>query len=99
MQDRERQIPYDFTYMQNLNNNINEQTKQKKDSWGNRLVVARGERVGGLGEKGEGTEKYRQVVTEQSWGYKVQHRKYIQQYCNNYVWCHLGTGSIRKNDL
>ena len=45
--------------MWNQNKNINEHTKQKKDSWGNRLVVARGERVGGLGEKGEGTEKYR----------------------------------------
>ena len=27
--DRERQIPYDFTYMWNLKNKINEQTKQK----------------------------------------------------------------------
>ena len=27
---RERQIPYDFTYMWNLKNKINEQTKQKQ---------------------------------------------------------------------
>ena len=28
--DRERQIPYDFTYMWNLKNKISEQTKQKQ---------------------------------------------------------------------
>ena len=28
--DRERQIPYDFTYMWNLKNKIKEQTKQKQ---------------------------------------------------------------------
>ena len=28
--DGERQIPHNFTYMQNLNNKINEQTKQKQ---------------------------------------------------------------------
>ena len=30
LSDRERQIPYDFTYMWNLKNKINEQTKQKQ---------------------------------------------------------------------
>ena len=32
--DRERQIPYDFTYMRNLKNKINEQIKQSR----NRLI-------------------------------------------------------------
>ena len=27
--EREMQVPYDFTYMRDLNNYINEQTKQK----------------------------------------------------------------------
>ena len=39
----------------------------------------------GLHEKGEGMEKYRLVVTEQSQGCKAQHREQSQQYCNNYV--------------
>lgn len=34
------------------------------------------ERGWGLGEKGEGTEKYKVVVTTESWGYDVQHRDY-----------------------
>ena len=34
--------------------------------------------VGGLGEKGEGTEKYRLVVTKESQGCRVQHREYSQ---------------------
>ena len=45
---------------------------------GNRLTVAREKGVGRLGEKGEGTKKYKLVVTEQSWGRKVQHRAYSQ---------------------
>ena len=34
----------------------------------NRLIVARGEEFGRVGEKGEGIKKYKLVVTEQSWG-------------------------------
>ena len=34
--------------------------------------------VQGNGLKGEGIKKYRLVVTEQSWGCKVQHREYGQ---------------------
>ena len=41
-------------------------------------IVARGEGAWGLGGKGEGSEKYRLVVTKESWGCKVQHRKYSQ---------------------
>ena len=37
-----------------------------------------GSGVGGMGEKGEGIEKYRLVVTEQSRGCEVQCRKYSQ---------------------
>ena len=43
---------------------------------GDRLVVARGVGVGGLGEKGEGIKKHKLVVTEQSWGGEVQRREY-----------------------
>ena len=32
----------------------------------------------GDGEKGEGIQKHKLVVTEQSWGCKVQHREYSQ---------------------
>ena len=39
----------------------------------NILMVARWERVRGMGEKGEGIKKYRLVVTEQSRGGEVQH--------------------------
>ena len=44
----------------------------------NRLMVARGEGVGGLGEKGEGIKKSKLVVTEQTQGCKVQHKEYNQ---------------------
>ena len=54
MSDRERQIPYDFTYMWNLKNRTNEQTKQNRlIDKENKLVVARG-RGGVMGEVGEG---------------------------------------------
>ena len=39
-------------------------------------MVARLEGVRGLDEKGEGIKKYKLVVTKQSWGCKVQHRKF-----------------------
>ena len=38
---RERQIPYDFTYMCNLKNSINEQNKNKLLDTEHRLTVAR----------------------------------------------------------
>ena len=31
-----------------------------------------GKGMGGVGEKGEGVKKYKRVVTEQSWGCKIQ---------------------------
>ena len=56
-------------------NNINEQTKQKRThSTENRLMVARG----GLGERGEGIEKYKLAVTKQPWRCIVRQRKYSQ---------------------
>ena len=62
MSDRERHIPYDFIYMWNLNNNIKKQNRLIDVE--NRLMVARGEEIGGLAEKGEGTEKYSLAVTK-----------------------------------
>ena len=40
-----------------------------------RLVVATGDGAWGLGEKGEGIEKYRSAVTKYSRGCKVQRRE------------------------
>ena len=34
---------------------------------------------GGCGYRGEGIKKYKQVVTEQPWGYKIQYRKWSHQ--------------------
>ena len=39
-------------------------------------MVARGEGIGALGEKGEGIEKYRLVGAKQSQGCKAQRREY-----------------------
>ena len=36
----------------------------------NKLMVTRWEEIGGLGEKGEGINKYKLVVTKQSWDVK-----------------------------
>ena len=47
--------------MWNLNNNIKKQNRLIDVE--NRLMVARGEEIGGLAEKGEGTEKYSLAVT------------------------------------
>ena len=38
-----------------------------------------------MDEKGEGIEKYKLVVTEQSWGCKVRPREQSRRYSNNYV--------------
>ena len=47
MPGREKQIPYNFTYMQNLKNKKKEQTKNRLLNTKNKLVVARREWVGG----------------------------------------------------
>ena len=47
---RERQIPYDFTYMWNLKNKINEQSKNKLRY---REQTGGCQTGGGLGKKGE----------------------------------------------
>ena len=75
LQVRGRQTPYDFIYMWNLKNQINPQTKSKLiiDTESG-LVVIRGEQVGGLGESGEGIEKYSLGVTGQSPECEVQRR-------------------------
>ena len=63
---RERRIPYDFTYMRNLKKTINKQNGNRLIDTEDGLMAARWDGVGGLGVKGEGIEKYRLVVTEQS---------------------------------
>ena len=45
----EKQIPYDFTYTWNLKNNINGQNKNRLIDTENKLMVAKGREVGGLG--------------------------------------------------
>ena len=61
--DKERQIPCDFSYMWNLKNKINKQTKQKQiHRCGEQTdVCQRGE---GMDEKAEGIKKYKLAVTE-----------------------------------
>ena len=41
-------------------------------------MIARWEGVGRMGERDEGINEYKLVVTERSWGYKGQHREYSQ---------------------
>ena len=61
---RKKQIPYYFTYTQNLKNNINKQQKRKRlIDRENKLMVDIGEEVWGMGKKSEGIEKYKLVVT------------------------------------
>lgn len=43
-----------------------------------KLIVARWEAVGELGEKGEGIKKYKLAVTKQLLECKVQHKEYSQ---------------------
>ena len=56
-------MPYDFTYMWNVKNKINEQAEQKQIhrifSW---LPGGRG--LEEMGEKGERIKKYKLVVTD-----------------------------------
>ena len=47
--ERERQIPYDFTYMWDLKNKINKQDRNKLIDTENRLTAPRADRIGGLG--------------------------------------------------
>ena len=54
--------------MWNLKNKINKQNGNRVIDAENRLMVARGERFGGLGEKGEGIKKYKLVVIKESQG-------------------------------
>ena len=50
-----------------------------------RLPDERGE--GENGRRGEGIKKYKQVVTEQPWGYRVQYRKWSsQRTCTHDPW-------------
>ena len=51
--DRERQIPYDFTYMWNLKNTTN---KTKLIDTENRMMVGRGWKGRGVGVMGEDQE-------------------------------------------
>ena len=44
---RERQIPYDFSYMWSLNNRLNKQNRNKLTDTENKLVVVRWEESGG----------------------------------------------------
>ena len=62
--DRERQIPYDFTYAWNLKNKINKQNRNRLIDAENKLRVAWWEEVRGLGEKDEGIKKYKLVLTK-----------------------------------
>ena len=71
---RERQIPYDFTYMWNLKNIRNEQTKLKQ-THRHREQTDGCQRAGGFGDwvkKGEGSEKHKL-----NRGDKVQHRNIV----------------------
>ena len=55
--ERERQIPYDFTHMWNLNNNKTNKQKNKTKTnldTENGLEVTRREEAGGVSEMGEG---------------------------------------------
>lgn len=70
--DRERQTPYDFTYMHDVKNKINDQTKPKQ-SQRHRYQAGDRQREGGFGElggKGEGIKKCKLVVTRGLWDMK-----------------------------
>ena len=49
----ERQVPYNFTYMWSLKNNINKQNRNRLIDTEDRLMVARREGGQGLGKKGD----------------------------------------------
>ena len=61
----------------NFKNKINKQNRTGVIDTENTLTAARWEGVGRLGGKGERIKKYKLVVTEQSWGCKVQQREHM----------------------
>ena len=63
----------------NLKNKLSKQEEQRQNHGQRVLMVARWERVWGNGGRGERIKKYKQVVTEQPWGCKVQYRKWGNQ--------------------
>ena len=71
----EKTSPHDFTFLGNLKKTINKENRNRLTDTENRLMVAKWERIWRLGEKGERIDKYRLVVTKQSWGCKVQHKE------------------------
>ena len=65
---------------------IEEQAEQNRlIDTGNILMIARWEGHWRAGGKGERIQKYKLVVTEQSWKCNFQHREGSQYYSNNYV--------------
>ena len=50
--------------MWTLKSKINKQNRNKLTDTENILMIARWERIGGLGEKGEGIKKYKLAVTK-----------------------------------
>ena len=62
----------------NLKHKINKQAEQKQIHRQNVLTGASRKLDREMGEKSEGIKKYNLIVTELSWGCKVQHREYSQ---------------------
>ena len=56
--DRESQIPYNFTYVWNLKNKINEQQNRNKLIDRTNWWLPDGKGIGVLGERGEEIKKY-----------------------------------------
>ena len=58
-------MPYDFTYMWNLKNKINEQTEQTDSKTQTTFgQLPDQNEVGGMGEKGKEIKKHKLLVTE-----------------------------------
>ena len=70
-------MPYDFTCMWNLKDNMNEQTKQiASQTQGPEWWLLQGMGFGGLGKKGEGIEKvqigrYKTVIRMSSTAWEI----------------------------
>lgn len=62
-------MTYGSTYTWNLKK-IHEQTKQKQTHRENKLMVARGEGAGALGEERKGVKKHKHAVTKEPQGVK-----------------------------
>ena len=55
---------------------MNKQNRNRLIDTENRLVIFRGRGGwGGWVKRGEGSEKYRLVVTKESWGCQLEHRR------------------------